>query len=93
MVDADARDEPPFDQLQQQRVGIGKDARIFHAQAGEIVDVEKAPVIDLIERRPPVREAIGLHLEQTMQQIEAAAIACGAIELAHCPVDVFCNAW
>ena len=28
---------------------------VFHAQAGEFVDVEEAPVVDLVGRDPPER--------------------------------------
>ena len=39
----------------------------LHAQPGEIVDVEKAAVVDLLRRDPPIGDAVGLGFEQPVQ--------------------------
>ena len=43
----------------------------FDAQPGEVVDVEKPAVVDLLGGDPPAGEAIGLRFEEPMQAAEA----------------------
>ena len=64
-----------FDQIEEQRVRGGEDRGIFHPQPDEIVDVEESPVVDLVERGAPVRQAIRLRVEQRVQAIEAGRVA------------------
>ena len=70
MIDADAGDAPFADQPRQQLVDGAKDVGILDAQPGQRVDVEEPAVVDLVRRRPPVREPVGLLLEQIVQRIE-----------------------
>ena len=51
----------------ERRVPRLKDLRQFHAQAHEVVDIEKAPVIDFFRRDAPVRQPVGLLVEQLVQ--------------------------
>src|SRR3569623_1797718 len=53
--------------------------RIFLALRGEMVDIKKAPVVYFFGRDPPVRQAIGLGLDQLGQRLEAGGLARGAI--------------
>src|SRR6185436_13155335 len=46
-------------------------ARVFDADAGEVVDIEKAPIVDRRYGNAPIREAIMLTLEQPVQDREA----------------------
>ena len=65
----------------------GKDLPALHAQGGQLVDVEKAPVIDLIGGDAPVGQPVNLFIEQFFQQIEASRLTRPAIELCHGFVD------
>src|SRR5437870_1394667 len=46
-------------------------------KAGEIGDVEKAPVVHRRKRNAPIREAVVLALQKTVQQRRAALAAIG----------------
>src|SRR5258708_28221883 len=50
---------------------IAEHRRHLLAQADEVVDVEEAPIVDLVGRDAPERQAIGLAFEQLMQRAEA----------------------
>ena len=78
-------------QLRQQLVGRGKDLRILDAQPRELVDVKKAPVVDLVRRGSPVRQPVGLRFEQFVQAVEAVGPARLAVHLAHGEIDRFPN--
>ena len=71
MIDAKARHPAARDELGHERVGGVEHPGILHPQGDELVDVEESPVVDLVERRAPVREPIGLVLEQLVEQVEA----------------------
>jgi hypothetical protein len=88
MIETDPGDVSLLHQVQQQRMGGGKHPWVLHAQAREIVDVEEPAVVDLIERRPPVRQTIRLQFEQTVQPIEALGRARLPVDLGHRAVDV-----
>ena len=45
------------DQPRHQRVDVAKRARVLDAEPGELIDVEKPPVVDAGRRQPPVRPA------------------------------------
>ncbi len=76
-------------QLRQQLVGRGKDLRVLDAQPRELVDVEEAPVVDLVRRGAPVRQPVGLRFEQLVQGVEAVGPARLAVHLAHGEIDGF----
>ena len=48
VIDPEAVDLAAFEHLQYARVGVLEHRRELHAQAGEVVDVEEAPVVDLV---------------------------------------------
>src|SRR4029079_1415957 len=60
MLKADAGARASFDEREQQLVRRREHARVFDADAGEVVDVEEAPIVDFVERRTPEREAVRL---------------------------------
>ena len=51
-----------------QAMGGIEGARVLDANAGEIVDVEEAPVVDLAAGDAPERDAIVLALQQAVQR-------------------------
>ena len=67
--------KPSARSLSHQLVRRRKDARILHAQPDQIVDVEEAPVIDLLARHAPERQPVRLLLQQLVQRIEAPRIS------------------
>ena len=50
------------------------------ADAGQGIHVEESSVIDLVQRGPPIREAIRLHFEKTVQVVEALGASGFAVE-------------
>ena len=54
--------------------------RLLHADRRELVDVEEAPVVDLLTRHAPERQPIHLRVEQPVEEIEASRIARRAVE-------------
>ena len=80
MIDPQARDEAPGDEREDQLVGRGEYTRHLHSQRAELVDVEEAPVVDVVERGLPMGKAIELVLEQLMQPIEAGRHSRRAVE-------------
>ena len=83
MIDAHGLDAPALDQLFQERVRRGKHLRVFDPQAGQLIHVEESAVVDLVRRRAPVRQAVGLRLEELVQDVEALRTSDLAIDLAH----------
>jgi hypothetical protein len=53
----------------------------LHAQRGQLVDVEEAPVVDLVAGHAPVRQAVGLRVDQGVERVEARALADASVEL------------
>src|SRR5882724_2597706 len=60
---------------------------VFHADAGEIVGVEKAAVVDVVGSDPPVGQAESLRLDELMQLFEAGRIGGRSICRSHCIRD------
>ena len=75
MIDSQPGDFAFGDEPQDLLVRGVEDTRIFHPDGAEVVDVEKAPIVDLIEGGFPVRDAIRLTIEQVVQAIEAAGLS------------------
>src|SRR6202030_1872902 len=46
----------------------------FHAQAGQLVDVEETPVIDFFRSNAPIGDPVGLHFEQLVQARETQRV-------------------
>ena len=67
-------------QTQDQPVGGGKHFKFFHAQRGQLVDIEETPVVDLFRGYTPVTETIDLGLQQSVQQIKTLRLARRTVE-------------
>ncbi len=52
----------------------------IHLQAGQLIDIEKATIVDVIRGNLPVGQPPGLCFEQPMEQIEAFRPVGGAVE-------------
>ena len=76
-------------QIENQRMHRGEDFGIFHANGGEIVDVEEAAVVDLVHRDAPEAEAIGFAFQQPLQAVEAAGLTAPAVDFDQRGVDGF----
>ena len=67
-------------QIENQLMHRRKYFGIFHANSRQIVDVEEAPVVDLIHRNAPEAEAIGFALQQPLETIETARLPAPAVD-------------
>ena len=47
-----------------------KDPFVLDPDAGQVIDGEETPVVDLIASHPPVRKPVRLRLKETMQSLE-----------------------
>ena len=66
---------PVRDQFEEKLVRRLENLRHFHPDRGQVVDVEEAPVVDLLRGHPPEGEPIGLLVEQRVKRVEAARVA------------------
>ncbi len=81
VVDAQAVHLPPGEELEGERVGLLEDVEVLDTDGGEAVDVEEAPVVDLLPCHPPVRQPVrDVALEEAIQRVEAARIARVAVQ-------------
>ncbi len=69
MVDAQAVDHAGRSQVECERLRGLEDFVALHAQCGQIVDVEEAPVVDLVCCDAPVSQAVGLRFDQRVQRV------------------------
>ena len=74
VVDPQAVDAPS-DQVQHQPVGRLEHRRQLDADAGQLVDLEEAAVIDLLRRDAPVGEPVVLRLQQLVRPKQALGSA------------------
>src|SRR5262249_51338189 len=75
-----------------QLVSGGEECRLLHAHADQIIDIEKAPVIDLIRCSSPMGQTIGKRLQQIVKTIETARLARLAVDGPERIVNVFSTA-
>ena len=87
MVDPQPGDVVVGDQLQHPRVGCLEHARVLHPERAEVVHVEEAPVIDFVEGGLPVRETVGLPLEQFVKSIECRRLSGRPLKPRHAVLD------
>ena len=80
MIDAQPRHRALPHQAEEQPVGGLEDLGLLHADGRQLVDVEEAPVVDLLARHAPVGGAIGLVGQQRVQQVHALRVARLAVE-------------
>src|SRR3954468_21844481 len=81
VVNAHAGDDLFRQKAAQHAMSCSKHPWIFHAQSHKLVYVEEAAIVDLLARNAPVSKSIHLKLKQQMQQIKAARIGGGAIDV------------
>ena len=79
VVEAQALQFAGLDQPRHQRMDGAEGGRVLDAQAGEIVDVEEAPVVHRREGDAPIGQPIVLAFEQAMQR-GGAGFAVGTID-------------
>ena len=60
MVDTNARNQTLADQAKWDAVNAGEHFRVFHPDGSQVIDIEKAAVVDFIGRNPPETQAISL---------------------------------
>ena len=87
MVDAQRVQVAVLQPLQHPRMRGFEDFGTFHAQRRQRVDVEEAPVVDVVARHVPVGQPPGLPGGQPVQQVEAGRVARGAVEALHAGGD------
>ena len=67
MVDADAVDQALVVKAEVEGVGLFKDLRVFDADAGQLVDGEEAPPVEVVVGGTPERKAIVLAVQQRLK--------------------------
>ena len=87
VIDAQAADLAFGQQPEHQLMGRLEHLGAIHANGGQVVHIEKAPVVDLLGRDAPVAQAVGLPLDQRIQHVEAARVAALAVEAPHRLLD------
>src|SRR5690242_17967169 len=87
MIDAQSVDLARTDELEQKPLRILEYRQVFDAQPGEVVHVEKPPIVDLIGRNTPRRESIRLRLQQLVQVVERFVIAGSSRKAAYHRLD------
>ncbi len=74
MVDPQAVHQAVADQLKDFLVSGLEHRRALHAQAGQFVDIEEAPPIDVIACGAPAGETIVLMFQQVVQALKAFGV-------------------
>jgi hypothetical protein len=69
VVDAQAVHLAGRGQVERERLRGLEHVVALHAHGRQVVDVEEAPVVDLVGRHAPVGQAVGLRLDERMQRI------------------------
>src|SRR5882672_1293328 len=80
VVNTDSGNQAFLDQGKGNAVDGREYIGIFHANGGEIVDVEKTAIVDFIGCNPPKTEAIRLIVEETFQVVETVGVAFAAVD-------------
>ena len=88
VVDAQAGGEPVAQEPEHEPVRLREHRRLLHADGGQPVDVEEAPVVDLVAGHAPEGQAVRLRVEEPLQEVEAARIAGRTVEDPDVLVDV-----
>ncbi len=88
VIDPEAVDPSLRQQLEGECMGALEDHRVFHADRGKLVDVEKSPIVDFLHGNTPVREPVCLHREQSVEAVEAPGASLDPVQRDHRTVDV-----
>jgi hypothetical protein len=82
MIDAEAMDETLSEELGDEAVSGFEDFWIFHADAGEVCDIEETSVIELLEAGSPEGELVTLLIEEIVEGGEGGGVPWLTVELA-----------
>ena len=74
-------------ELEDEGMALAKNFFAFDAHGDQLVDVKKAPIVELFGGNLPKGEPIELFREQFVQKVEALGIAFDAVEPGHVGVD------
>jgi hypothetical protein len=61
------------DETKNEAVRLGKDVRVLHADGGQLIDVEEAPVVDFLAGYAPEGDPVGLLLSNPSRRSNVAA--------------------
>src|SRR5207248_1024762 len=86
MIDAQSVDLPFPQQLKNKAVRLFEHRRVLLTKRGEIIDIEKPAVVDVVRRHSPVRQPKGLRLDQFVQVFKTVRLTWNAVEVSN---DVF----
>src|SRR5206468_3602409 len=87
MVDAQRLHFVARNPLEDTAVRVLEYGRPFHPERSETVDIEEAPVVDVVGGHAPECKTVELRLDERMQRIEARRIARYAVQVAHVGFD------
>ena len=87
VIDAQASDPPSRDELPDFRVNGLEYGLILDPQPREIVDIEKAALIDLASSERPIGDAVSLAFEKVVQSEQRARLARFWIERPQAAID------
>src|SRR6267143_389691 len=80
VIDAQPGHRSLAHEAEEQAVGRFEHLRLLHPDGGQLVDVEEAPVVDLLAGDAPVGGAVRLVGEQRVQRLHALGVAGLAVE-------------
>src|SRR6185312_367744 len=80
VIDADSRYQGFLYQLERDAMNIGEHFRTFYTDSGQIVDIEKPAVVNLVRGDSPETQAVGLIVEHFFQRVKTVRVAFGAID-------------
>jgi hypothetical protein len=76
VIDAKPVHLPGGEEAERENVRFLEDVQVLHPDRRQGVDVEEAPVVDLLPRHTPVGEPVGhVAVEELVQRVEAARVA------------------
>ncbi len=88
MVDPETVDTSTSQQLEGVAMHAFEHVRIFHPDGCQLIDVEKAAVVDFFARHAPVRQSVRLRRQQRIEPVETPRVSCVAVERFDGPADM-----
>src|ERR1700722_11796174 len=87
MIDPQALHVSALDQAEHQSMRLFEQLWQFNAQTGQLIDIEKPSVIDLLCGDPPIGDPICLRFEELVQPLEARRVTGLSGEPSQCVLD------